>query len=165
MLDYEGSEEVFSSWLLLKPQGAIVGKAGCSDMCPLADFLNEVLPQKSWVVERSNFHFDGEQWPFSLPRWAQIFVDIVDRIEDNEPITRETALEKLELALLQAKGVKYSLLVSNVGWVRGESEDCDEVKTLYNWYKKSKQYEQVTLWSSEEDDPIEEAYLNEGEDL
>ena len=52
----------------------------------------------------------------------------------------------------------YSLLVSNVGWVRRLEPDYDEVLALFNDYKSSGQYDQVTMWSSEEHDPIEEYY-------
>lgn len=55
--------------------------------------------------------------------------------------------------------VTYSLLVSNVGWVRLNDPNYDEVLALFNDYKASTQYDQVTMWSSEEDDPIEEFYL------
>lgn len=57
----------------------------------------------------------------------------------------------------------WSLLVSNVGWVRKDSPDYEEVKGLYDEYAKSGLYAQVTLWSSESDDPIEETYTNEEE--
>lgn len=57
--------------------------------------------------------------------------------------------------------ITYSLLVSNVGWVRNDCPDYDEVKCLFDEYAGSGQYEQVTMWSSVEHDPIEEAYLEE----
>lgn len=56
----------------------------------------------------------------------------------------------------------YSLLVSNVGWVRSDCPDYAEVKQLFDEYAESKQYEQVTMWSSDEHDPIEEAYTASG---
>jgi hypothetical protein len=40
----------------------------------------------------------------------------------------------------------------------------EEVKSLFDEYAGSKRYEQVTLWSSEDPDPIEEAYAEFEED-
>jgi hypothetical protein len=57
--------------------------------------------------------------------------------------------------------VTYSLLVSNVGFVRRNCPDHAEVKQLFDSYAASKEYEQVTMWSSESDDPIEEEYSEE----
>lgn len=56
----------------------------------------------------------------------------------------------------------YSLLVSNVGWVCNACSDYEEVKSLFDEYARSKRYAQVTLWSSEDHDPIEEAYEEGG---
>jgi hypothetical protein len=56
----------------------------------------------------------------------------------------------------------YSLLVSNVGWVRNRVTDYNEVKRLFDEYSKTGEYEQVTMWSSAEHDPIED---QEGEEL
>ena len=56
----------------------------------------------------------------------------------------------------------YSLLVSNVGWVRNDHPDYAEVKKLYDEYAASKKYAQVTMWSSESLDPIEESYVENG---
>ena len=52
----------------------------------------------------------------------------------------------------------YSLLVSNVGWVRSDCPNYNAVKKLYDEYVASKEYGQVTLWSSAQDDPIEFYY-------
>lgn len=56
----------------------------------------------------------------------------------------------------------WSLLVSNVGWVRLDSPNYQEVKTLFDEYARVRIYKQVTLWSSLDDDPIEEAYTEGG---
>jgi len=54
------------------------------------------------------------------------------------------------------EGPTYSLLVSNVGWVERNNTNYNEVLALFEAYRDSGQYDQVSLWSSEADDPIEE---------
>ncbi len=73
-------------------------------------------------------------------------------------------LQKREDRTMTKQDIVYSLLVSNVGWILQDWADYEGIKDLYDYYSKSKTYSQVTLWSSDSNDPIEESYTNLGED-
>lgn len=55
----------------------------------------------------------------------------------------------------ETSNVTYSLLVSNVGWVIRDDADKGKVKALYDDYVKRGIYEQVSMWASDDPDPIE----------
>ena len=62
---------------------------------------------------------------------------------------------------------EYTLLVSNVGWVVSYSQhitDYDTIKALFDEYVASGKYEQVSMWSDQEDDPIEEYNVTTSEE-
>jgi hypothetical protein len=54
----------------------------------------------------------------------------------------------------EEKQATYSLLVSNVGWVYQDNPDREEVEKDYNEYVASTCYSQVSMWASDQDDPI-----------
>jgi len=60
----------------------------------------------------------------------------------------------------------YSLLVSNIGWVVSPLQcktDQAEVKALYDAYVAEGKHTQVSLWSDQQDDPLE-VYDEDAED-
>lgn len=77
------TKRAFAAWLDAKAPDAIVGKAGSSCGCPLANFLTE----RERPPEGAYIEVDGETWDLvsrrklvshPLPRWAAAFVDAVD---------------------------------------------------------------------------------------
>lgn len=55
----------------------------------------------------------------------------------------------------------YSLLVSNVGWVMQDEPSLEKAEGLFEYYNDGT-YEQVTMWSSLEPEPIKEDYHDGG---
>lgn len=76
----------FKTWLKLNPHLRFERMSVCN--CPLAKFLQHRDPGGAWTVGKYGAHLteEGELQYFSLPSWAQQFVECYDRPFSGRPL-------------------------------------------------------------------------------
>jgi len=81
------SQSAFKAWVSSHVVGEVLGYARCAPKCPLAVYLNEIMPIKGpwWVTPFMATPADGEGLPEKLPPWARAFAIGVDKFEGYQP--------------------------------------------------------------------------------
>lgn len=89
----------FKDWLLSLPKGAEVGRARLDGSCPIANYVKKDTGY-TFVQVYPGFGYRTSiqsliPTKFKLPKWSAKFIEAVDKVKSDRPITREKALEIL----------------------------------------------------------------------
>ncbi len=68
----------FRAWLESQPADVFVGTAGNEEMCPLATFLKDELPEGTDVAVDAQSYWIESDTTYTLPDWAITFVEVID---------------------------------------------------------------------------------------
>lgn len=90
----------FLNWLKSKEPGEVVGIAGRSMYCPIASYLSEKGKEDLTMVRVTTgsigFYYRDNKHPvYKTPEWAANFVERLDTMFEDSPVTTRAALRIL----------------------------------------------------------------------
>lgn len=91
-MNIELEQAAFGQWLEVH-RAEVVGRAGCTGVCPLANWLEEMTGLRCEVYPFSWFCAGYGSSP--LPQWTRLFVQMVDGAYASQAVTGEQALALL----------------------------------------------------------------------